>query len=150
MREVHRLMENEKAQNERLPEPYRSEVLRGADCNEIARAVGEFGRDPRNPIPVNGPSRRANLFIKSTYRRLYNRSCSIVLAQRATLTFMRQSVSTARYGIFSFFIRFTRESRSARLLAIELSPARNATAFCWALTTSLPPFLTVCLMQLQI
>ena len=52
---VHRLMENEKAQNERLPEPYRSQVLRGADCDEIAGAGGEFGRDPRNPIPVNGP-----------------------------------------------------------------------------------------------
>jgi hypothetical protein len=47
-------MENEKAQNERLLEPYRSQVLRGADCDEIAEAVGEFGRDPRNPIPVNG------------------------------------------------------------------------------------------------
>ena len=52
---LHRLMDNEKAQNERLPEPYRSEVQRGADCDEIAGAVGEFGRDPRNPIPVNGP-----------------------------------------------------------------------------------------------
>ena len=54
-RKIHRLMDNEKAQNERLPEPYRSQVLRGADCDEIAGAVGEFGRDPRNPIPVNGP-----------------------------------------------------------------------------------------------
>jgi hypothetical protein len=52
---LHRLMDNEKAQNERLPEPYRSQVRRGADCDEIAGAVGEFGRDPRNPIPVNGP-----------------------------------------------------------------------------------------------
>ena len=54
-KKLHRLMDNEKAQNERLPEPYRSHVLRGADCDEIAGAVGEFGRDPRNPIPVNGP-----------------------------------------------------------------------------------------------
>src|SRR5262249_40522622 len=54
-KKLHRLMENEKAQNERLPEPYRSQVLRGVDCDEIAGAVGEFGRDPRNPIPVNGP-----------------------------------------------------------------------------------------------
>jgi hypothetical protein len=51
---LHRLMDSEKAQNERLPEPYRSQVLHGADCDEIAQAVGEFGRDPRNPIPVNG------------------------------------------------------------------------------------------------
>jgi hypothetical protein len=52
---LHRLMDSEKAQNERLPEPLRSEVRRGADCDEIAGGVGEFGRDPRNPIPVNGP-----------------------------------------------------------------------------------------------
>jgi len=48
-------MDNEKAQNDRLPEPYRSQVREGTDCDEIAEAVGEFGRDPRNPIPVNGP-----------------------------------------------------------------------------------------------
>ena len=54
-KKVHRLMENERAQNERLSEPLRSKVLGGADCDEISAAVGEFGRDPRNPIPVNGP-----------------------------------------------------------------------------------------------
>jgi hypothetical protein len=52
---LHRLMQNEKAQNERLLEPLRSEVLRGPACDEISGAIGEFGRDPRNPIPVNGP-----------------------------------------------------------------------------------------------
>jgi hypothetical protein len=54
-KKLHRLMDNEKAQIERLPEPLRSEVRSGADCDEIAGAFGEFGRDPRNPIPVNGP-----------------------------------------------------------------------------------------------
>jgi hypothetical protein len=54
-KKLHRLMDNEKAQIERLPEPLRSEVRSGADCDEIAGAVGEFGVDPRNPIPVNGP-----------------------------------------------------------------------------------------------
>jgi hypothetical protein len=52
---LQRLMNNESAQNERLPEPIRSEVRRGANCDEITGGVGEFGRDPRNPIPVNGP-----------------------------------------------------------------------------------------------
>jgi hypothetical protein len=55
IKKVQRLMNNEWAQNQRLPEPLRSEVLQGADCDDIAGAVGEFGRDPRNPIPVNGP-----------------------------------------------------------------------------------------------
>ena len=54
-RKLHRLMDNEKAQNERLAEPFRTQVRRGADCDEIAEGAGEFGRDPRNPIPVNGP-----------------------------------------------------------------------------------------------
>ena len=51
----YRLMDNEKAQVDCLPEPLRSEVIRGTNCDEIAGAIGDFGRDPRNPIPVNGP-----------------------------------------------------------------------------------------------
>ena len=54
-KEIDRLMDDEKAQVDALPEPLRSEVLRGASCDEIPEATGEFGRDPRNPIPVNGP-----------------------------------------------------------------------------------------------
>lgn len=50
-----RLMTDEQAQVDGLPEPFRSEVISGASCDEIAGAVGEFGRNPRNPIPVNGP-----------------------------------------------------------------------------------------------
>ena len=111
-------MENEKAQNERLPEPYRSQVLRGVDCDEIAGPVGEFGRDPRNPIPVNGPlgelTYLSNLRTVDSQPIMFHR-----LGLLATLTFMRRLVSTARYGIFSFSIRSTRESRSARLLAME-------------------------------
>ena len=49
------LMTDEGAQLEGLPEPIRSEVLKGDDCDAIAGGAGEFGRDPRNPIPVNGP-----------------------------------------------------------------------------------------------
>jgi hypothetical protein len=54
-RRLDRLMTDEKAQIDGLPEPFRSEVLSGIDCDEITGATGEFGRDPRNPIPVNGP-----------------------------------------------------------------------------------------------
>jgi hypothetical protein len=50
-----RLMTDEKAQCDGLPEPFRSQVLGGDDCDEIIGAAGEFGRDQRNPIPVNGP-----------------------------------------------------------------------------------------------
>jgi hypothetical protein len=53
--EIDRLMDDERAQVDALPEPLRSKVLRGASCDEIPGAIGEFGRDPRNPIPVNGP-----------------------------------------------------------------------------------------------
>lgn len=52
---LHRLMDNEKSQTERLPDPLRSEVRNGAECDQIAGALGEFGHDPRNPVPVNGP-----------------------------------------------------------------------------------------------
>lgn len=49
------LLQNESAQNDGLPEPYRSMVCSGVACDEIAGANGEFGRSIRNPIPVNGP-----------------------------------------------------------------------------------------------
>jgi hypothetical protein len=54
-RQLDRILNDERAQLEGLPEPFRSEVLRGVDCDEIPAATGEFGRDYRNPIPVNGP-----------------------------------------------------------------------------------------------
>ena len=54
-KKLHRLMDSEKSQIERLPEPLRSEVRNGADCDQIAGATGEFGHDPRNSVPVNGP-----------------------------------------------------------------------------------------------
>lgn len=52
---IDRVMTDERVQNNGLPEPIRSEILSGTDCDEIPGAIGEFGRDPRNPIPVNGP-----------------------------------------------------------------------------------------------
>jgi hypothetical protein len=54
-KKFHRLMENEQAQTEKLAEPLRSKVRLGADCDQIPGGEGEFGRDPRNPVPVNGP-----------------------------------------------------------------------------------------------
>jgi len=54
-KKFHKFMDSENAQNNRLIEPHRSKVRAGADCDEIVGVVGEFGRDPRNPIPVNGP-----------------------------------------------------------------------------------------------
>jgi hypothetical protein len=54
-KKLDRLMDDEKAQIDGLPEPFRSEVRSGADCDQIPGAAGEFGRDPQNPIPVNGP-----------------------------------------------------------------------------------------------
>jgi hypothetical protein len=53
--DLDRLMNDEKFQNDNLPETVRAAVLNGVDCDEIPGAAGEFGRDPRNPIPVNGP-----------------------------------------------------------------------------------------------
>jgi hypothetical protein len=54
-RKLDSILQSEKAQIDLLPEPYRSKVLSGVACDEIAGASGEFGRDIRNPIPVNGP-----------------------------------------------------------------------------------------------
>jgi len=54
-KKFHRLMDNDQAQIERLPEPLRSSVRSGVSCDQLAGGEGEFGRDPRNPVPVNGP-----------------------------------------------------------------------------------------------
>jgi hypothetical protein len=55
IKKLDRLTDDEKSQLDDLPEAVRSKVLSGAECDEIIGAAGEFGRDHRNPIPVNGP-----------------------------------------------------------------------------------------------
>ena len=52
---LHRFLSDERAQNNQLPESYRSKIQEGLDCDEIAGTSGEFGRSVQNPIPVNGP-----------------------------------------------------------------------------------------------
>jgi hypothetical protein len=52
---LHRFLNDEHAQNNRLPESYRSKIQGGLDCDEISGASGEFGRSFQNPVPVNGP-----------------------------------------------------------------------------------------------
>lgn len=49
-------LESDAAQNERLPEPFRSEVNNGISCDALPGGTGEFGMNPTNPIPVNGPT----------------------------------------------------------------------------------------------
>lgn len=50
-----RFLVDEAAQNDMLPEPFRSLVVNGAAVDRIAHGFGEFGFDLNNPIPVNGP-----------------------------------------------------------------------------------------------
>jgi hypothetical protein len=52
---LHRFLNDERAQNDRLPESYRAGIQGGLDCDEVSGARGEFGRSFQNPIPVNGP-----------------------------------------------------------------------------------------------
>jgi hypothetical protein len=52
---IYRYLEDESAQNDRLPEPLRSKVKSAVSCDMIPGASGDFGRDLKNPIPVNGP-----------------------------------------------------------------------------------------------
>ncbi len=49
------LLENDREQNDTLPEPHRSQIKHGPNCDELPNAHGEFGRSPSNPIPTNGP-----------------------------------------------------------------------------------------------
>lgn len=52
---IRRLFDSEAFQNSLLPEPMRAVVLKGLNCDKIPGGQGDFGRDPTNPIPVNGP-----------------------------------------------------------------------------------------------
>src|SRR5262249_40219323 len=54
--EIDRLMDDEKAQVDALPEPLRSKVLRGASCDEIPGAIGEAARAKHRPEPSRHPS----------------------------------------------------------------------------------------------
>ena len=51
---IYQLIINENAQNDRTPEPYRSSIKAGEDCDKVSGGRGEFGRHLNNPIPVNG------------------------------------------------------------------------------------------------
>lgn len=52
---VDKLFESEAFQNSLMPDPLKKVVLNGQNCDKIPGGRGEFGRDPTNPIPVNGP-----------------------------------------------------------------------------------------------
>ncbi len=55
LKKLDRLLESDNEQNGMLPEPVRSQMANGLDCDELPGAQGEFGRAPSNPIPTNGP-----------------------------------------------------------------------------------------------
>lgn len=112
-KKLDRLMDEEKAQIEGLPEPFRSEVLRGADCDEIAGAAGEFGRDPRNPIPVNGPLGEmiylSNLRTTSSQQIMFHRLGSV----RNVDAFETVSVDGAMWDVLFLDLYHPRKSRRA-------------------------------------
>ena len=77
---IHYLLNDDQAQNKHLP----PELL--AQCapekiNKYALAIGEFGRTPANPIPVNGPlgeiTYLSRLILANTKEKIYfHRLCS--------------------------------------------------------------------------
>ncbi len=50
-----KFLQSDDEQNGTLPEPVRSQIAAGLNCDELPGARGEFGRAPSNPIPTNGP-----------------------------------------------------------------------------------------------
>ena len=54
-KKLHSFLDSDVDQNNRMPEPFRSQLARGIDCDELPRATGVFGWEPSNPIPSNGP-----------------------------------------------------------------------------------------------
>jgi hypothetical protein len=112
-KKLDRLMDDEKAQIDGLPDSFRSEVLSGADCDEIAGATGEFGRDPQNPIPVNGPLGEmiylSSLRTVTSQKIMFHRLGSI----RNVDAFETVSFDGAVWDIFFFDLYHPRKSRRA-------------------------------------
>lgn len=50
-----KLFNSAELQNATLPPDLRERVEKGEDCDVVSGAVGRFGHDATNPIPVNGP-----------------------------------------------------------------------------------------------
>ena len=55
LRRLTDLLENDEKQNSGIPEPHRTGIVGGINCDEIPGSIGDFGRHVTNPIPVNGP-----------------------------------------------------------------------------------------------
>lgn len=53
--DAYMLLNNEEAQNKKLPAAIADRVLQGEDCEVITGGTGDFGRTESNPIPCNGP-----------------------------------------------------------------------------------------------
>jgi hypothetical protein len=51
---LYQYLQDENAQNDSLPERLQSIIKNAVPCDQISGAMGDFGRDFRNPIPVNG------------------------------------------------------------------------------------------------
>jgi hypothetical protein len=49
------LQDDERTQNSMLNEYLKAKIQANHECDEVPWAEGEFGFDPSNPIPVNGP-----------------------------------------------------------------------------------------------
>lgn len=54
LRKIRSLLEDESAQNELYLPEVSSAIQKGASVDRIPGATGDFGRNPTNPIPVNG------------------------------------------------------------------------------------------------
>jgi hypothetical protein len=52
---LYRFMLDEAVQNAGVPSHFHKVMASGAAVEQLPGAIGEFGRSPTNPIPVNGP-----------------------------------------------------------------------------------------------
>ncbi len=48
-------LNDDDVQNQRLSPEIKDKVLNGVSCDQFQNGRGEFGKNPNNPIPVNGP-----------------------------------------------------------------------------------------------
>ncbi len=126
---IRRLLDDEAAQNELyMPEMSRS-ITAGPDVDRVADGVGDFGRDLRNPIPVNcalGELIYISQLVTATGSRfLGHRLGSVSNVDVYEIV----SLDRAQWGVLYFDLYHPRKSRLAPT-GLRLNP------YAWILATN--------------
>jgi hypothetical protein len=132
---LHRFLNDERAQNNQLPESYRSEIQGGLDCDEISGANGEFGRSFQNPIPVKAQSAKSCI-CPACGQTIARQLCFTGSVQRMAWMCSRQSVLMERSGTSYSCTYITRENLGEHPADTALHKEKSGRICSWVQANS--------------